>query len=236
MNSSIPINDFNSIELFYCEAMDSFIETSRFLKYLSKKEAERAEKLIRLEDKRTFIVSHAFLNCRLSRIILVHPSNICFEANEYGKPFIKDNTHFFNLSHSSNSWCIVLFSGCEVGVDIEAIKYNAEYESVIQTYFTKLEQDLVRKMQSPVEMFFRLWTRKEALLKALGTGLNISLGNIDIRKEQIRLKSIKDQIIPSVLFLHSYRINQHYISIAATLPAMVKSVEINYDNINDYLC
>lgn len=87
--------------------------------------------------------------------------------SEHKKPFIRGGCHF-NISHSGNL-VVVAFSNASVGIDIEAEK-NVEMESLI-SYFHPDEVEHFRNSEDQLSEFYFLWTRKEALLKAIGIGL-----------------------------------------------------------------
>ncbi len=84
-----------------------------------------------------------------------------------GKPYFK-NKKKFNIAHSGE-YVIVAFSDKEIGVDIEASS-NFDISSVA-SYFHSEEIKHIKKSSDPKEAFFRLWTRKEAYLKATGKGI-----------------------------------------------------------------
>ncbi|MBQ8787043.1 MAG: 4'-phosphopantetheinyl transferase superfamily protein [Oscillospiraceae bacterium] len=95
------------------------------------------------------------------------------EKGEHGKPFLPDypNIHF-NLSHC-RGLLLCGFSDSEIGVDAEQIRpYNGRAAKRI---FSDEELELVQKSTVPDEMFFRIWTLKEALGKNLGTGLSSAM-------------------------------------------------------------
>lgn len=94
-----------------------------------------------------------------------------WEYNEYGKPHFPQNlspiTHhpcFFSISHCKEGIAVVI-DDRPIGIDIEAIRH-ADPELIARTMST--EEQLVIKDDRD---FTRLWTRKEAVVKYLGTGI-----------------------------------------------------------------
>lgn len=109
-----------------------------------------------------------------------------FIYNEYGKPALHpalaQNDLHFNLSHSGELALFAFVRGPLVGIDIELIRSNIEYEQIAQRFFSPQEQHALRMLPA-TEMavaFFRCWARKEAYIKARGQGLSIPLDQFSV--------------------------------------------------------
>lgn len=88
----------------------------------------------------------------------------------------------FNISHSDNSVICCATDTGKLGVDIELIKPIAiNYDD----YFTIAEQQNIRAAETPDIAFFKYWTRKEAVLKAVGTGVYTPLLDIDVSTDKV---------------------------------------------------
>ena len=98
-----------------------------------------------------------------------------FCKNRFGKPFINNSGLFFNLSHSRNSFLIGINTIGRIGVDIEADMPD-DTDTIADFSFSENERELFRR--NP-ENFLKIWTQKEAFLKAAGTGLLQNLSCID---------------------------------------------------------
>ena len=94
----------------------------------------------------------------------------------------------FNLSHAGNYAVAALARGAQVGVDLESLARPADIELLGRRVFSEGERELVRA--GGREMFFDLWSRKEALLKALGCGW--ADGGI-VRRTQIGLAAVQTE-------------------------------------------
>lgn len=108
------------------------------------------------------------------------PESLRFEYGVHGKPALSANssqeTLFFNLSHTNEVALIAVTASAEVGVDVEEIRSVAYTEKIARRFFSPSE--LVWLEEEPgEERFFRLWTRKEASLKAHGAGLFVPAEN-----------------------------------------------------------
>ena len=93
-----------------------------------------------------------------------------FETGANGKPLLAGAAADwgFNLSHAGAYAVAVLARGAAIGVDLESTARKADIERLGRRVFSESEQAWVRA--GGREAFFALWSRKEALLKALGCG------------------------------------------------------------------
>lgn len=102
--------------------------------------------------------------------------------NEYGKPYFAKGEFHFNLSHCKGM-AVCIFGKGENGVDIEKSgRYNPR---IVKRIFTADEAEklaLLSEEQKP-DYFLRIWTRKEAYGKAMGTGVFTGLSGVDVEKE-----------------------------------------------------
>lgn len=108
--------------------------------------------------------------------------------NKYGKPYLKGNELYFNISNKDNiTVCIV--SDKEVGIDIERIIYK---ERVINRICTEEEKRIIKTPED----FTKIWVKKESYVKYLGIGLEYGLKNINtIALNNFKLLKIKDYYI-----------------------------------------
>ncbi len=100
----------------------------------------------------------------------------------HGKPFAPGWPQLqFNLSHSGAFGLIALARGVPVGVDIEARRRRIDVGSLAQRFFSAGEAAALGALEEArrQETFLALWTRKEALLKALGSGLSFGLHQVE---------------------------------------------------------
>jgi 4'-phosphopantetheinyl transferase len=88
----------------------------------------------------------------------------------------------FNVSHSSNLAVIGLSRGSEIGVDVEALQHLKDADDLAQQCFSPREREDYASAppDEKILAFFNCWTRKEALVKALGRGLSYPLHNFDV--------------------------------------------------------
>jgi 4'-phosphopantetheinyl transferase len=105
-----------------------------------------------------------------------------------GKPFIGDGIGFsFNLSHSEHAVVIAVADGAPVGVDCEAIRSIEETTAVAELTFCDRERAHLAATPAAARQsaFYSLWTRKEALVKAMGVGISYPLAAISVLAPEI---------------------------------------------------
>ena len=142
---------------------------------LNKEEKKRAERLLDNEKARGFIAARGRLRQVLGRYLHLSPGEVQFSYNPNGKPELQGNEKMglhFNLSHSGSWALLALTKGLQVGVDLEWIDADADYEKIAAQFFSSAEKEVLLKFSEARRRrgFYRIWTKKEAALKCLGHG------------------------------------------------------------------
>lgn len=102
---------------------------------------------------------------------------------EYGRPYLHSDFDF-NISHSGNWVICAMGFNRKVGVDIEEIRpINIDD---FKSQFTEKEMFNIKNSVNSYDQFYRYWTKKEAIVKADGKGLNIDLKEIVISKKHAK--------------------------------------------------
>lgn len=223
LNNRDPVFPHGKVEVYYGSNENFISDIEKLADKLSIAEKNRAGKFISDIDRNTYIVCHGFLRIILSLKIGRNPSEIEILADENNKPFLRGNPLYFNISHDRNVFAIVVSEFTPVGVDIEKIKQDLDYSSLLNSVFTKREICCVRG--NPVvstKNFFLLWTRKEALLKAIGTGIIDDLDKIDVSGMANEVSKVDHNNlyikVPGSVFkdyyIYSLCVSDFYISVA----------------------
>jgi 4'-phosphopantetheinyl transferase len=147
-------------------------------------ERERATRFRRAEDRRRYLLGRCLTRGLLAEALGVAPNEVRLRFGEQGKPFVSDGPAF-NLSHSGDFVLAGIADGGRFGLDVEQHNDRADVDALMSHCFSDWEIGRVRGLE-PAERkaaFFRIWARKEALLKALGGGLSIGLKRISIDHE-----------------------------------------------------
>jgi 4'-phosphopantetheinyl transferase len=173
----------SEIHVWYC-SME--LPVSRFWKMLSLDERTRAEQYHFQDDKDRFIIRRGILRTLLGRYLNVEPGQLQFCYGKNGKPGITDPSGrtevHFNLSQSEELALYVFSRDNEIGVDIECIQDIPEMERITELYFSAGEREIFHTLPEDKKKgkFFNIWTRKEAIVKALGEGLSWPLDQLDV--------------------------------------------------------
>jgi 4'-phosphopantetheinyl transferase len=150
---------------------------------LSEAEQKQAERFRTDLLRQRYTAAHAALRRILAQYVHQPAAKLQFKLGEYGKPhLISENGFTFNLSHS-NAWALCAVSRQQpVGVDIEWMKPLPDLELVAKRFFSRREQQAFATLPEADKPrgFFQCWTRKEAFIKALGTGLTHPLDSFDV--------------------------------------------------------
>ncbi|RAJ11149.1 phosphopantetheine--protein transferase-like protein [Chitinophaga skermanii] len=119
--------------------------------------------------------------------------------DKYGRPYLLNSPIDFNISHAGDL-VVLLVSDRKIGVDVEKISPIAldDFEQV----FTQQEWQIIGK---DLNLFYRYWTIKEAVMKADGRGMHIPLQSIHIlpKLTQAFTDRAEWQLIP-VQIVHGY--------------------------------
>lgn len=139
------------------------------LEHLSEDERTQSLRYRQTQDQLRFVYGRWALRFWLGQILGQAPEDVVLNRGPYGKPMLPDNgLPYFNLSHAGNYVLMGLHDHCAVGVDIEQAKLPAPLE-VMRGVFSPEEQHFCQQGKE-VDKFYALWTAKEAILKAWGTG------------------------------------------------------------------
>lgn len=170
----------------YCFSLDVPDEQRQALaQLLAPEEAARFARLVREIDRNRYVTARGLLRKILAHYLPLAPEQIALQCGPHGKPFVTPDLSGlpleFNLSHSGG-WALAAVARAPVGVDIEVHREDVKATAVAGSYFTPEEQLLLDSV-GPAEralQFFRIWTRKEAFLKGIGSGLSVRATNVSI--------------------------------------------------------
>jgi len=149
---------------------------------LARDERARADRFRTAADANRYIVSRSVLRVILSRVVGMRPEDIVFSCSAHGKPSVPGVE--FNVAHSGDAIVIALHRS-PIGVDVERLDRTLDIAAVSRMCFTDRERRAIGGAPARREAFFRLWTRKEAWLKAVGTGLSFPLREVDVSEAEL---------------------------------------------------
>lgn len=184
MNSCKFELDADSVAVFYTAVpplAEGQIQSLSDL--LSPGEIDRASRFVFAKDRQLFMVAHALLRFGLSTV--AGERRWAFAADSYGKPELDppcgDPPLRFNLSHTNGLAACAISSGRPVGIDVEGINPRLDFQAIAKKALSAEERRFMatRRASEQVELFFRFWTLKEAMVKAIGRGLSLPLQDFD---------------------------------------------------------
>lgn len=136
--------------------------------------------------RRRFSLCRAALRAILCRRLGCENGHLAFETSRHGKPFATVNglpvPDSFNVSHSGGHGLIAFAPAGRLGVDIEERVAHRNLDLLVESVLGEQEQALLARTHGDTRthLFFKLWTMKEALIKAHGTGMALDPSRVQI--------------------------------------------------------
>ena len=149
-------------------------------------EMVRARRLRTEALQKRFITGRGRLRHILGAYVERPPASLKFVYGIHGKPSLAESRGIeFNLAHSKDVALCAVTTGRAIGVDIEVERPLESAERIIQRFFSPVEcaAFLALPQSDRFSAFYRAWARKEAFLKAIGTGLSTALDSFDVTLE-----------------------------------------------------
>ncbi len=179
--------------------------------FFSQEENQKMSLFLKEDDRNTFLVSHFLKRALCSSMLKIPPEEILFTQNQWGKPHILEpnaSLHF-NISHDEH-WCAVATSHiAPLGLDIQSPFH--------------LDKEALRKIMHPKDYLYpqdsfqlaKIWSMKEAVVKAMGVGLHYPLHLICIDKTQ-QSNSFLAQAEEYIFHVKFWTFNEFVMALAST--------------------
>jgi 4'-phosphopantetheinyl transferase len=157
---------------------------SKLSSVLSTDEKVRADRFVFDKDRNMFVAVRGTLRFLLGRYCDVHPNDIVFSYNSYGKPQLEFPKHDiqFNISHSQNI-AVLVFAFATVGIDVEYQEPKFASVKIAERFFSTIEVEELKSAseRDMIKLFFDCWSRKESYIKAKGMGISLPLESFATR-------------------------------------------------------
>jgi 4'-phosphopantetheinyl transferase len=154
---------------------------------LSIDERHRAERFVFAKDALRFRLCRAMLRMGLAWYLDKAPQEIILTTDSRGKPYLAESSALhFNVTHCEGLGLIAFTTLGEVGIDVEDSHRDVEALDVASANFTSNETAMIaaaETLREQASVFLRLWTRKEAVLKASGHGIQGGLATFDVSQQ-----------------------------------------------------
>jgi len=177
----------------WCASLNvSSTALANYFAYLSLDEKARTERFYFEVDRNRFITGRGLLRSILSSYLKMDPSQIEFVYGQYGKPALKmglrNKILEFNLSHSKDLAVYGFSWDRQIGIDVEYVQSMSDMDNFAEHFFSHHETAFINSLsgEEKEKAFFKIWTCKEAFLKANGSGLTTPLNEVEISLENDR--------------------------------------------------
>lgn len=167
-------------------AIDEVATRPRWMAVLDAEERAKAARFRFDADRRQYVAGHALVRMMLASFRGVAAADLRFDRDRLGRPELDDGRGLrFSLSHTRRLVACAVAAGDAVGLDVEADDPARPVDDLARSFFTPAEADLVAVGGG--DAFLRLWTLKEAFVKATGEGLARPLDSFAFSLDPIRV-------------------------------------------------
>lgn len=200
------------------------LHTEATAEVLPRVTTERAQRFVRPDDAHLYLHTHRALHRVLSAILAPRNPSSMWQVGAHGKPML-DGGPAFNLSRR-RPWAVFIIGNDDttaLGVDIEPVRMVPDAEALARTHFTPSEH--LHVMQgTPMQRshaFLRVWTRKEAAVKAVGLGLSIAPSTFEV--------GVHDDVTTTTLesATHRYRVEVESLAHEQVVLAVARVVTVD---------
>ena len=175
----------NELHVWHTELSPSE-EPPRLQSLLSPDEKQRANRFKFEIDRHRFTIARTRLRQLLAKYLRIEPGDIRFTYSRSGKPQLAGDFRSeisFNLAHSKDLAAFAFTLGRRVGIDVEFVRNDIDADRIARRFFSEFEQQSLAQLSGDrkYEGFFNCWARKEAYVKAMGSGLfSLPLRDFDV--------------------------------------------------------
>ena len=157
-------------------------EDRRWYRFLSGKRIQKVERLKPPQKKAQSIGAELLLRRAVSEITGEN-KNVLWDTDKNGKLYLPDHPEIYvNLSHSGD-FAVCAVHDAPVGVDIQC--FHDFDIALVDRFYSAEEREYVLSSDDKTNAFYTVWTKKESLLKAAGTGLTVPLNGFSVLGDEI---------------------------------------------------
>ena len=174
------------VSIVHVDLTPNAVQEAEAAAWLSADEQARRGRFLQAAAARRYTLCRAALRAVLCGRLGCENHELAIVSGEFGKPFALVRGAAaeigFNVSHSGSHGLIALARGGRLGVDVEELAAPRNLELLIDSVLTPEEKAGISAL-SPTERtrgFLRLWSIKEALLKADGAGLSLDVSAMEV--------------------------------------------------------
>ena len=200
------------VTIFYdsIRKLDEGAVYDRCYNSLSAYRREKADKVKFPEDKKRSVAAGILLNQGLSAYGL-RECDMVYETNLNGKPFFREYPQIrFSLSHSGE-YVMAAFSDVEIGCDIQQMEQTDL--KIARRFFAPEEYAYIKEQEeesAQEEAFYRIWVLKESFLKAVGTGMALSMTDFSLQIQEDRVIGVRQNVNQKEYTFEEYNLIKGY--------------------------
>lgn len=215
----------NQVDVWYLDDIHSNRVCGAYASLLNQEEIERANSYAFEQHRRRFRYVRGVLKQLLGYYSRRRVEEITLHFTDYGKPYIGDPIEF-NVSYAHGMSVIAFALDMKVGVDIEAMRCIEEAAAIARLHYSESERQALFDSTGEEQdtAFLKLWTRKEAFIKAIGQGLYFPLREFSVPLDDTVIDFPDNNRAGTDWVVHDISPNRNYI---AALVCDCRDVGIN---------
>ena len=181
-----PLREVGDVVVLYVDLAPDAAREAEAVAWLDDEERQRCRRFIYDGPRRRFALCRAALRAVLCDRLGCGNGELAFGAFEFGKPFAVLGGEMapvsFSVSHSGDHGLIAYASEGWLGVDIEERAARADLDGLMEAALSPIEREELASgsEQQRLHGFLRLWTIKEAIIKAVGLGVAIDMAELEV--------------------------------------------------------
>lgn len=189
-----PFAEAGNVTVVHVDLAPDEAREAAALKWLDRGETLRWHRFRHPRPRRQFVLCRAALRAILCEQLGCANDDLHFIALEHGKPAAllgsEPVPESFNVSHSGDHGLLAFAPNGRLGVDVEERHRRHDPDGPIREVFTLREREELAATEGDekLRLFFKLWTLKEAAIKALGTGFSLDPARFEIPTSMFRCR------------------------------------------------
>lgn len=186
-----------------------------FEELVSRLDNEKQQNIRSMKDyhtAHTALTSALFIKYVIRLLLRLRYDEMEFATNQYNKPYLAGNDMFhYNLSHSGE-WVVCAVDETPIGIDIEKMDHHPKLPLDVLSPEEKLAYDSFLGPMDKSLFFYKIWTRKESYIKAIGIGLQMPLDGIDVFSQNKKgiIFPVVDSVRQERVLIKEYYLDKDY--------------------------
>ena len=180
------------------------------------------------DDKQRFCAARIITRTIIENHFKIDKNKIEILLNKYGKPYLNNSKDlFFNISHSGD-WVVVGFANMEIGVDIQKISTSnkIDIDNIAKHAFHTDEIQYLQNSSKNTKRanFYKIWSLKEALVKAKGLGFYENLDKLSV----IPIINNTSKLLDNLSFSTKHLDENHILSVSVATSSPISIAEHDF--------